>query len=223
MPDTERVPLTGFDKLASDEALAAAATAFLATARKRRSVRDFSDRPIPRTVIESCLLAAGSAPSGANQQPWHFAAVNNADKKREIRIAAEQEEHEFYHRRAPQEWLDALSPIGTDENKPFLEIAPWLIAIFAKSYTQLSEDSRSKNYYVNESVGIATGTLLCALNQCGLATLTHTPSPMKFLNRILERPSNERPFLLLVVGFPGENCTVPNLEKKPLEHIASFF
>lgn len=191
--------------------------------RLRRSVRDFSAEPVPRSVIETCLLAAGSAPSGANLQPWHFAVVGDPNLKRQIRVAAEAEEREFYSQRAPAEWLDALAPLGTDEQKPFLETAPYLIVIFAKAYDELPDGRRVKNYYVSESVGIATGFLIRSLHQCGLATLTHTPSPMAFLNEILDRPKNERPMILLVVGFPAAEAKVPKISKKSLDEIATFY
>jgi nitroreductase len=190
--------------------------------QKRRTVRQFADRPVPREVIEECLLTAGSAPNGANLQPWHFVVVSDPRVKREIRIAAEQEEKEFYSRRAPKEWLEALSVIGTDEHKPFLETAPFLIVIFAKSQSLLADGRRVKNYYVNESVGIAAGFLITAVHNAGLVSLTHTPSPMGFLNEILNIPPNEKPFLILVLGFPAENAQVPRIEKKPLEEIATF-
>ncbi|MEC8555759.1 MAG: nitroreductase family protein [Planctomycetota bacterium] len=206
----------------SDSDMVERANGFLGIARRRRSVRFFSDRPVPRAVIESCIQSGGTAPSGANQQPWHFVAIGDAETKKQIRVAAEQEEHEFYNGRAPGEWLDVLTPIGTDEHKPFLEVAPWLIAIFAQSFGLDDEQKKRKHYYVTESVGIATGMLISALNYSGLATLTHTPSPMKFLNSILGRPSNERAFLLLVVGFPSEDCTVPCLNKKSLDELSTF-
>jgi nitroreductase len=190
--------------------------------RRRRTVREFSDRPVPRSVIEACLRTAGTAPSGANQQPWHFVAVSDPAVKSHIRQAAEAEEREFYERRASQEWLDALAPLGTDAHKPFLEIAPYLIAIFAQTYGMGADGGKIKHYYVTESVGIATGLLIAALHHAGLATLTHTPSPMGFLNEILGRPANERPFLLLVVGYPAENAQVPAITKKALEEIATF-
>jgi nitroreductase len=189
---------------------------------RRRTVRQFSDRPVPREIIEQCLLVAGSAPSGANLQPWHFVVVTDPRVKHEIRVAAEQEEEEFYHRRAPQEWLDALSVIGTDEQKPFLESAPYLIAVFGKNHSFLPDGRRVKNYYVNESVGIATGFLIAAVHSAGLVSLTHTPSPMGFLNTILHIPPDEKPFLILVVGYPAENAQVPNIEKKSLDQIATF-
>jgi nitroreductase len=190
--------------------------------RARRSVRDFAPDAVPEGVIETALLAAGTAPNGANLQPWHFAVVRDPDVKRQIRLAAEEEERAFYEDRAPQEWLDTLAPLGTDAHKPFLETAPVLIAIFMKSKVPGPDGQSRKTYYPKESVGIATGFLIAALHEAGLATLTHTPSPMQFLNAILERPSSEKPFLLLVVGFPAEGCTVPAIEKLPLEAIASF-
>jgi nitroreductase len=190
--------------------------------QRRRTVRQFSDRPVPRNVIEECLLTAGSAPSGANLQPWHFVVVSDPKVKREIRITAEQEEREFYNRRAPQEWLDALAVIGTDEHKPFLETAPCLIVIFGKNHSQLPDGRRVKNYYVNESVGIATGFLISAIHNAGLVSLTHTPSPMGFLNDILNVPPSQKPFLILVVGYPAEDAQVPIIEKKVLAEIATF-
>ena len=190
--------------------------------KRRRTVRQFTDKKVPRDVIENCLLAAGTAPNGANRQPWHFVVVESGEIKREIRIAAEKEEREFYGGKAPQDWLEALEPFGTDDQKPFLETASHLIAIFAESYEEGRDGERIKNYYVQESVGIACGFLISALHQAGVATLTHTPSPMKFLNTILKRPGHERPFLLLVVGFPDEKAEVPNINKKPLAQIATF-
>ncbi len=205
-----------------DEEMVARAEAFYNLLRTRRTVRDFSPESVPREVIEAALRVAGTAPNGANLQPWHFVVVSDPALKREIRQAAEAEEREFYQRRAPPEWLAALELLGTDANKPFLEAAPYLIAIFGEAYGLLEDGRRVKNYYVNESVGIATGMLIAALHRAGLATLTHTPSPMKFLNRILRRPDNERPFLLLVVGRPAEGARVPDIRKKPLEEIATF-
>lgn len=190
--------------------------------RKRRTIRDFASDEIPLEVIQNCLLAAGTAPNGANLQPWHFVVVSNPEIKHQIRVAAEKEEAAFYSGRATEEWLDLLAPLGTDENKPFIEKAPYLIAIFAEKQRLKPDGSLAKNYYTTESVGIATGILINALHECGLATLTHTPSPMGFLNKILDRPNNERPFLLLVVGRPAEGAVVPNITKKPLENIASF-
>ncbi|MCP4423190.1 MAG: nitroreductase family protein [Chloroflexi bacterium] len=214
------IPLD-YEELPVDEMRQRAAD-FYAQMKRRRSVRDFSDRPVPRDIIETCLLTAGTAPNGANLQPWHFVVVGDTAVKRQIRLAAEAEEREFYQRRATEEWLEALAPLGTDASKPFLETAPWLIAIFAQSYGIGPDGEKIKHYYVQESVGIATGLLITALHQAGLATLTHTPSPMNFLNEILDRPGNERPFLLLVVGYPAENAHVPAISKNPLTQIATF-
>jgi len=198
------------------------ATRYRCEASLRRSVRDFSADPVPRAVVEQCLLAAGSAPSGANRQPWHFCVVGNPDIKRRIREGAEQEEREFYQRRAPDDWLAALAPLGTDDNKPFLQTAPYLIVIFAEKYGLDASGNKLKNYYVPESVGIATGVLINALHHAGLATLTHTPSPMKFLNRILGRPEREKPTMILVVGYPAPGTRVPDITRKTLDEIASF-
>ena len=191
---------------------------------RRRTVRDFSDEPIDRAVIEACVLAAGSAPSGANHQPWHLACVCDPDTKRAIRAAAEAEEQAFYGGRAGERWLNDLKKIGTDASKPFLETAPWLIAVFAERYGIDESGVRQKHYYVPESVGIATGFLINAFHQLGIATLTHTPNPMKFLNQILERPSNERPYVLWIVGQPSKTAMVPRAAtvKKSLEQIATF-
>jgi nitroreductase len=206
----------------SDDELLRRAREFYEMTQRRRTFRDFSDRPVEREVIEYCIRAAGTAPSGANLQPWHFVVVGDPTAKREIRIAAEKEEKEFYSHRAPKAWLEALAPLGTDSNKPFLEIAPWLIAVFAQPFRILADGTRSPTYYAIESVGIATGILVTAVHSCGLVSLTHTPSPMGFLNRILGRPSYEKPFVLLVVGHPAENALVPDIERKPLEEISSF-
>ena len=202
----------------------ARARAFGARMSARRTVRDFSDRPVPRAIIEEAIRAAGTAPSGANQQPWHFVAVSREDGalRRRLREEAEEEEREFYAHRAPKEWLDALAPLGTDPSKPFLEIAPWLIAVFVRPHGIAADGSVIKHYYATESVGIATGFLIAALHQAGLASLTHTPSPMGFLNQLLDRPSHERPFLLLVVGYPADGARVPDITRKPLEAIATF-
>lgn len=215
------VPLTSYNKLPVDE-MKTRATDFYEHMKRRRTVRDFSDQPVPREIIEHCLLAAGTAPNGANKQPWHFAVVSDPDVKKKIREAAEDEEHEFYNHRAPEDWLEDLIPFGTNEEKPFLEKAPYLIGIFAQNYNINEAGEKEKHYYVKESVGIATGILITALHNAGLATLTHTPSPMGFLNEIMKRPSNEKPFLLLVVGYPEKNVSVPDITKKPLEEIASF-
>ncbi len=198
------------------------AAAFREQLRRRRTVRDFSSQAVDPGVIEDCLLAAGGAPSGANLQPWHFVVVSDPAMKKQIREGAEKEEREFYHGRAPQEWLDALAPLGTDDQKPFLESAPYLIAIFAQSYGVLPDGRKVKNYYVQESVGIATGMLITAIHHAGLVSLTHTPSPMGFLNTILNRPPNEKPYLLLVVGYPAAGAVVPDISKKPLAEIATF-
>jgi iodotyrosine deiodinase len=219
--ETKRVPWTGYVPR-SDEEISRRAADFEALIKRRRTIRDFSDRPVPRAIVESCLRAAGSAPSGANLQPWHFAVVGDPEVKRRIRVAAEAEEREFYHRRAPREWLEALAPLGTDEHKPFLETAPWLIAVFVQRYGVTASGRKVKHYYPLESVGLATGMLITALHYAGLATLTHTPSPMGFLSEILERPSHERPFLLLVVGHPAAGARVPDIGKKPLGEIATF-
>ena len=190
--------------------------------QKRRTVRDFSNKSVPRDIIEQCLLAANSAPSGANRQPWHFAVITNPEKKKKIREGAEEEEREFYQSRAPQDWLDALAPLGTDANKPFLERAPYLIAIFGQKFELNNEGNKTKNYYVAESVGIATGLLVAALHNAGLATLTHTPAPMKFLNKILDRPDTEKPLMVLVVGYPENDAKVPAISRKSLEQFTSF-
>lgn len=195
---------------------------FYARISERRTVRDFSSRPIPSQVLENCLLAAGTAPSGANLQPWHFTVIQDPEVKRAIRVAAEEEEREFYERRAPAEWIEALRPLGTSWEKPFLETAPILIAIFFKNYELLADGRQVKNYYAKESIGIATGFLITALHLAGLATLTHTPSPMSFLNTILARPPHENPFLLLVVGYPARSARVPVITKKKLADFTNF-
>ncbi len=223
-PDT---PQPGFIKLSNVCRYTAAemeqrAVDFYQQIKLRRSVRDFSDQAISIEIIENAIMAAGTAPNGANLQPWHFAVVRDPQLKRQIREAAEAEERKFYHERAPQEWIDALAPLGTDDHKPFLETAPALIVIFAKAYELLPDGSKRKNYYVSESVGIATGFLIAALHHAGLATLTHTPSPMSFLNKILNRPSNERAYILLVVGFPAADAHVPAITKKEFSEIASL-
>jgi nitroreductase len=206
----------------SVEEMRSRARDFYEDIRCRRTVRDFSDRPVPRDIIETCLLAAGTAPNGANLQPWHFVVVADPTLKSRIREEAEKEEQEFYSRRAPKEWLDALAPLGTDAEKPFLETAPYLIAIFGQTVGELTDGRAVKHYYVQESVGIATGFLITALHRAGLSTLTHTPSPMRFLNELLERPKTERPFLLLVVGYAADDAAVPDIRKKPLDDIATF-
>jgi iodotyrosine deiodinase len=196
--------------------------AFYADVDRRRTVREFSDRPVPRDVIETALKAANTAPSGANLQPWHFAVVSGPETKKKIREAAEIEEREFYEHRASPEWLAALEPLGTDSDKPFLETAPYLIAVFLQKFDLLEDGRKVKHYYPAESTGLATGILITALHQAGLVCLTHTPSPMRFLNEVLGRPSNERPFLLLVTGYPAEDAEVPDIKRKSLHEFASF-
>lgn len=198
------------------------AAAFYAEMNRRRTTRQFSDRPVPRAIIEDCLRTAGTAPSGAHQQPWHFVAVSDPEVKRRIRVEAEEAEREFYAS-APPEWLAALAPLGTDAVKPYLETAPWLIAVFAQRYGVNDDASRRTHYYVNESVGIATGFLLVALHHAGLVALTHTPSPMGFLREVLGRPENERAVLLMVTGFPAVDARVPRLARNPLSEIATIF
>ena len=195
---------------------------FYTQVNRRRTVREFSDRLVPRDLIETALLAANTAPSGANLQPWHFVAVSGAATKRKIREAAEIEEREFYEHRATPEWLAALEPIGTDSNKPFLETAPYLIAVFLQKFGVLEDGRKVKHYYPTESTGLATGILIAALHHAGLVCLTHTPSPMKFLNEILGRPKSERPFLLLVTGYPADDAEVPDINRKSLDEFTSF-
>jgi iodotyrosine deiodinase len=210
----------------SEAEMLAAAKAFRASMMRRRTVRDYSDRPVPRAIIEHAIMTAGTAPSGANQQPWSFAAISSPDIKQRIRDAAEEEEKAFYAGRAGNEWLDALSHLGTDWEKPFLTEAPWLIAIFAQRWGENKQPDgsvqKTKHYYVPESVGIATGFLIAALHQAGLATLTHTPSPMGFLNQICGRPESEKAVILLIVGYPKEGCMVPRITKKRLEETTSW-
>ena len=221
MSTAKFVPLLSYQEYPLEE-MQQRATAFREELLRRRTVRHFSDRPVSRMIIEDCLRTAATAPNGANKQPWHFVVVSDPAIKRQIRAGAEQEEHEFYTSRATSDWLDDLAPLGTDEHKPFLEIAPYLIAIFAESYSVLPDGRKAKNYYVTESVGIAAGMLIAAIHHAGLVSLTHTPSPMNFLNTILQRPENERPFLLLVVGYPAEDAVVPEISKKPLEAITTW-
>jgi iodotyrosine deiodinase len=190
--------------------------------KRRRTVREYSNKPVPRDIIENAIRAAGTAPSGANMQPWHFVAVSNPEIKTRIRVAAEIEERELYAHRAGDEWLKALEPLGTNEHKPFLETAPWLIAVFLKKFTITPEGKQLKNYYTAESVGIACGFLLASLHNAGLVTLTHTPSPMGFLSEVLERPKHERAFILIVTGYPAEDAEVPSISKRPLDEIATF-
>ena len=205
------------------EEMRARAEAFADDLHRRRTVREYSSEPVPEEIIRDCIRAAGSAPSGANKQPWHFAVVGDPAVKRQIREAAEVEERAFYAERAPKAWLDDLAPLGTDADKPFLEVAPWLIVIFAERFEEDAEGGKHKNYYVSESVGIATGMLLSALHNAGLATLTHTPSPMAFLRDILGRPKNERPFLIVVAGYPAAEVSVPDISRKSLDAISSWW
>ncbi|HLE72551.1 MAG TPA: nitroreductase family protein [Vicinamibacteria bacterium] len=221
MKKPELIPLSEYEELPVEE-MKRRASELYRQLRKRRTVREFSDRPVPREILEQCLLTAGAAPSGANQQPWHFVVVADPDLKKRIREAAEAEEREFYGGRAPDDWLEALSHLGTDEHKPFLEVGPYLIVIFAQNHGVHPDGSKVKHYYVTESVGIATGMLIAAVHNAGLVSLTHTPSPMGFLNEILGRPSHERPFLILVVGYPKEGARVPKITKKELPEIATF-
>lgn len=221
MSDFDQLPFAGLPDLTPAQMLAAARK-FRQHIATRRTIRDFSDRPVDREVIRQCVLAAGQAPSGANMQPWHFEAVGDPELKRRIRAAAEAEEREFYQGRASDEWLEALAPLGTDADKPFLETAPWLIVIFEQRHGYDQEGRKVRYYYTKESVGLAAGFLIAALHAAGLATLTHTPSPMGFLNRILERPAHEKPFLLLVAGHAAPDATVPNIVRKAPESYLNF-
>ena len=216
-----KIPLQQYREYPLEEMRERLAT-FYADINRRRTVREFSDRPVPRDIIETALMAANTAPSGANLQPWHFVVISGAETKRKIREAAEIEEREFYEHRASEEWLSALEPLGTDSDKPFLETAPYLIAVFLQKFGKLKDGRKVKHYYPVESTGIASGILITALHTAGLATLTHTPSPMKFLNEVLDRPVSERPFLLLVVGYPAEDAEVPDIKRKSLAEFASF-
>ena len=207
----------------TDEEMRIRSMSFFKSLSNRRTIRDFSDKPIEREVMENCIRVAGTAPSGANMQPWHFVLISDPVIKKKIRIAAEKEEKIFYNKRAPKEWLKALSQLGTDEYKPYLEIAPYLIIIFMQKFGESNNNCKVKHYYGLESVGIATGMLITAIHNAGLASLTHTPSPMGFLNKILRRPDNERPFLLLVVGHPVKNTKVPNIKRKDIKTILTEY
>lgn len=220
----EALPLPDRSEM-SDKEMAQAAQDFLAKMRTRHSVRDFTDRPVAEEVIANCIRTAGSAPSGANHQPWHFVAISDPALKQSVRDEAEEEERRFYAGGGGDEWIKALEPIGTDANKPHLTIAPWLIIVFAQRWGEFDDGTRYKNYYVPESVNIATGFLLAALHHAGLCTLTHTPNPMKFLNGALNRPASEKPTMIIAVGHPSEDATVPSVAKvkKPLEEISTFF
>ncbi|NYT40386.1 nitroreductase family protein [Sphingomonas sp. R-74633] len=223
MAEHESQPWQPYPAL-TDEARIERARAFLGELATRRSCRAFSDTPVPREVIEAALLAAGSAPSGANRQPWHFSVIESAEAKAAIRVAVEEEERQFYAGLGGTAWLDAVKPLGTAADKPYLELAPWLIAVFAQRYAGVDERDEQRNYNVTESVGIATGLLLATLHAAGVATLVHTPHPMRFLNRVCRRPDNERPVLLIVAGHPAEGATIPTdiASKKPLEEISSW-
>jgi nitroreductase len=222
-PDYQPIPLPDYVELPVEE-MSRRALAFYEGIRARHTVREFSARPVSRDIIEQCLMAAGTAPSGANHQPWHFSVITDPALKRRVREGAEAEEKVFYEGRAGQEWLEALKPLGTDADKSFLEIAPYLICIFGARRSPGADGRVRKNYYVPESVGIATGFLIAALHTAGLATLTHTPAPMGFLNEICGRPENDKPYILLVTGYPAENATIPAYatQKKPLKEIATF-
>lgn len=215
------IPLADFKEYSPEEMIQRSEK-FYNLLKLRRTVREFSEKPVSKEVIENCIRSAGTAPSGANLQPWHFVVVSDPKIKKQIRIAAEGEEKEFYTKRAPKEWLEVLAPLGTNEQKPFLEKAPNLIAIFSKSYDMLPDGRKVKQYYSQESVGIACGLLITAIHNAGLVSLTHTPSPMNFLNDILGRPNNERPFLLLVVGYPEKDAKVPDIKKKELNEIVTY-
>jgi iodotyrosine deiodinase len=221
MAKIKLIPLPAFQEYSPEEMINRSQT-FYEDFLRRRSVRDFSDKKVPKSVIDNCIKTANSAPSGANRQPWHFVVVSNTLIKKKIRIAAEEEEKEFYATRAPQEWLEAIAPLGTDEYKPFLETAPYLIIVFSKTLDILPDGKKFKCYYSMESTGIATGFLISAIHNAGLVCLTHTPCPMNFLNQILGRPQNEKPFLILVVGYPAENATVPDIIKKELQEVATY-
>jgi nitroreductase len=222
MTEPRFLPLAGYTELAPDE-MQRRVDEFEAHLQRRRSVRQFSDRPVPQSIVEKCLLAAGTAPSGAHQQPWHFVAISDPAIKARVRAAAEVEEREFYQHRAPPEWKAALKPLGTDEHKPYLETAPWLIAVFLQRFARLPDGRKVKHYYTDESVGIALGLLIAAVHTAGLVSLTHTPSPMGFLNEILGRPKDlERAYMLLVVGYPAPQATVPDIQRKSLAEIAEF-
>jgi iodotyrosine deiodinase len=220
MIDPSFMPLSSYREYPASEMLTRS-RAYAAELGRRRTVRQFSDRPVPQEIIAACIEAAGTAPSGAHQQPWHFVVIGDPALKQAIRVAAEGAEAEFYAT-APADWLAALAPLGTDEHKPYLETAPYLIAVFAERYGVRPDGGRQTHYYVMESVGIATGFLLSALHHAGLVSLTHTPSPMGFLSRLLGRPANERPVMLVVAGYPAEGAVVPNLVRKPLSAIATF-
>lgn len=223
MKQHDASPLTDYVEYPTEEMLARS-EAFYTDIKRRHSIRKFSNRPVPQEIIANCIKAAGTAPNGANHQPWHFVAIHSDEVKKQVREQAEQHEQGFYSGRAGEEWLDALKPLGTDDQKPYLEHAPWLIAIFSQKKGGLNPGEKHTNYYVHESVGIATGFLIAALHNAGLVTLTHTPKPMSFLSKICERPDDERPYMLLIAGYPAEDATVPKhaQHKKSLDEICTF-
>ncbi|WP_448555069.1 nitroreductase family protein [Thalassotalea montiporae] len=223
MKEHDCSPLTDFIEYPAEEMLSRSAD-FYENIKRRHSIRKFSDRPVAREVIENCIKAAGTAPSGANHQPWQFVAISDPEIKRQVREQAENHERGFYSGRAGDEWLEALKPLGTDDQKPYLEIAPWLIAIFSEKKGGITKGEENTNYYVHESVGIATGFLINALHNAGLATLTHTPKPMSFLNKICQRTDNDRAYMLLIAGYPADDATIPHhaTVKKSLDDIATF-
>ena len=223
MQQHDALPLNDFIEYSPAEMLARSEQ-FYKDIKRRHSIRQFSDRPVAKIIIENCIKAAGTAPNGANQQPWHFVAIHSQDVKTQVRDQAEAHERGFYEGRGGDDWLGALKPLGTDANKPYLQQAPWLIAVFSQKNTEQEDGNKQSNYYVHESVGIATGFLINALHHSGLATLTHTPKPMSFLSKICHRPDNERPYMLLIVGYPADDATVPQhaINKKPLNQIMSF-
>lgn len=219
----KRVPLENYVEYPAEEMLSRV-TMFTEDLKRRRTVRDFDERPVDRRIVEEAIKAAGSAPSGANHQPWHFSVIEDPTKRKALREAAEEEERAFYAGKAGGEWLDALAPLGTDADKPFLEHAPVIIAVFAQKRGGVTVEESRKNYYINESVGIACGFMLAALHQAGLVTLTHTPNPMRFLNEVCERPADEKAYMLIVAGYPTVDATVPEhaLIKKSLDDISSW-
>ena len=223
MQPHDHSPLNDFIEY-SEQSMLARSAEFLNAMQRRHSIRHFSDRPVDKAIIENCILTAGTAPSGANHPPWHFSAIHSAPVKKQIREQAEAHERGFYDGRAGQQWLDDLKPLGTDASKPYLETAPWLIAVFSQKFGETEAGDRSQNYYVHESVGIAVGMLITSLHNAGLATLTHTPKPMNFLTEVCQRPDNERAYMLIVAGYPAHDATVPNhaKQKKSLNEIASF-
>ncbi|AUI83392.1 nitroreductase family protein [Alteromonas macleodii] len=223
MQPHDHSPLSDFIEYPEEQMLSRSED-FLKTMQRRHSIRHFSDKHVDKAVIENCILTAGTAPSGANHQPWHFAAIQSPDVKQQIREQAEAHERGFYNGRAGQQWLDDLKPLGTDASKPYLETAPWLIAVFSQKFGETESGEKSQNYYVHESVGIAVGMLITSLHNAGLATLTHTPKPMNFLTEVCQRPDNERAYMLIIAGYPADNATIPAhaMQKKSLREIASF-